>query len=443
MKVILLQAGESIGELDLSSDAYTIGRGDDCSIVVDDPSLAETHARLFEEDGTAYIEPVEAETQVNGAAISERTALTDSDQLSFGSIDLSVSIQAVPPPLSATTSEIDTSSISNKDAPNDKKAGTGIGKGLLGMAKASAREAGRGAKLAGLKAQIEKVRRIDLHNAHLALGRKACELGVMGDELSSEYAQVRDLETQIAEKRQGSSADGDAGVMAKAKAKAVSAKMHAEAELLERKRNGVLAQVGLRIAEDATDQAELTEELQAAATVSQRIDELQAAHDIATEDHSARNALASSAKSVGSGAAADVAAMRSSDQGKPIWKRKQVWVVAACVVLIILASALVLNQNHKDSTSSSLDAPRTHSVSAKRKSVDPEWYGYGYVVGEMMRSASRAFGTPAKEGDLGSWLSKRGERRRMSAADYAACSAGYWDALNGHSPKHQKRSTAP
>ena len=442
MRVILLQADEAIGELDLSQGAYTIGRGDGCSIVVDDPTLAETHARLFEEDGAAYIEPAEGETQVNGSTISSRTALTDSDQISFGSIELSISIPAATPSTEATK-QIATPVVSDDaDAP-DEKASAGIGKGLLGMAKASAREAGRGAKLAGLKAQIEKVRRIDLHNAHLALGRKAYELGVMGNELSSEYAQVRDLETQIAEKRQGSSADGDAGVMAKAKAKAVSAKMHAEAELLERKRNGVLAQVGLRIAEDATDQAELTEELQAAATVSQRIDELQAAHDIATEDHSARNALASSAKSVGSGAAADVAAMRSSDQGKPIWKRKQVWVVAACVVLIILASALVLNQNHKDSTSSSLDAPRTHSVSAKRKSVDPEWYGYGYVVGEMMRSASRAFGTPAKEGDLGSWLSKRGERRRMSAADYAACSAGYWDALNGHSPKHQKRSTAP
>lgn len=99
MKVILLQADETIGELDLSQGAYTVGRDDECSVVVDDPSLAATHARLFEEEGAAYIEPVEGETEVNGCGVSERTALADSDQISFGSIELSVSIPAILPPL--------------------------------------------------------------------------------------------------------------------------------------------------------------------------------------------------------------------------------------------------------------------------------------------------------------------------------------------------------
>jgi hypothetical protein len=46
MKIELLQAGESVGELDLSACEYKIGSGEGCKILIDDPSIAECHARL-------------------------------------------------------------------------------------------------------------------------------------------------------------------------------------------------------------------------------------------------------------------------------------------------------------------------------------------------------------------------------------------------------------
>ena len=340
MKMILLQADESIGELDLSQGAYTIGRGEDCSVVVDDPSLAETNARILEEDGTAYVEPVSGETKVNGTTVSARTALTDSDQLSFGSIELSVSVPSIPPTLSEAVTESVIPAVSNDDKAPTEKAGARIGKGLLGLAKASAREAGRGAKLAGLRAQIEKLRRINLHSAYLALGRKAYDSGVMGDKFVDQYAQVRDIEAEITKKRQGTAAEADAGVVAKAKAKTVTAKMRAQAELRERKRNSMLVDVGRQISESSPEQAEITPELEAAASVLQRIEELQGLYDIAATDHAARDELTASAKSIRSARTRQVPPVPDV-AGTPVKKRSRLAVVSCAIGIVSLPLAMM------------------------------------------------------------------------------------------------------
>lgn len=332
MKITFAQNGEFVAEIDLAQGQYTVGRSDDCAVVVDDPSIAECHARLLEDAGIVYIEPAGGETTVNGAAVTERTALKDGDQVNFGDLELSISIPAEP------VAEADDVLAPEEDV--HEKASAGIGRGLLGMAKASAREAGRGARLAGLKAQIEKQRRVNLHAAHLSLGRKAYESEVMPEAFADEYSQLRDLDARIAEKRKGVAAADGAGVMAKAKAKAVTAKMRAEAELLEHKRNGVLVQLGQRIAKEAPDQAELAGELQAIEEVSQRIEELRVQYNSTSSDHSARDDLTSSAKLMGATRSPKEAFV--TDNGKPASKRRS-WLakVGLCgggvlVILVII-----------------------------------------------------------------------------------------------------------
>lgn len=330
MNVILLQGGESVGELDLSKGSYTVGRGDECSVVVDDQSLAETHAQVLEDGGVVYVESVEGETQVNGVTISGRTALTDSDQLSFGSIELSISIPVMPPPPPVTEPDEPAADTANPAEPPREKASSRIGKGLLGMAKASAREAGRGAKLASLKAQIEKQRRVDLHAAYLALGRKAYELGVMSDELSSEYDQVRAIEVEIAEKRQGVTADAGASGMDKTKAKTLTAKMRAKAELQSRKKNSMLSEIGEKVAETKPDHADLNSDLGSVSDVLQRIQKLEMQYKTAVGDRSARDGLASSVRSIC--AARPPNKVPSSGTGTSTSPRRSRLAVASCIV---------------------------------------------------------------------------------------------------------------
>ncbi|MBT3192515.1 MAG: FHA domain-containing protein, partial [Verrucomicrobia bacterium] len=97
MNIELLRAGESIGELDLSAGEYTIGRSEECIIVVNDPSLAAIHAKIFEDEGRAYIEPVAGKTFVNAVLIGARTALDDGDELTWESVEVSLSIPVAPP----------------------------------------------------------------------------------------------------------------------------------------------------------------------------------------------------------------------------------------------------------------------------------------------------------------------------------------------------------
>ena len=86
---------------------------------------------------------------------------------------------------------------------NPATGGKGFGKGLLDLAKASAKEAGRGAKLAALKTQMEKLKRMDLVNALAALGAKAHETKALAETFGPQYAEIDVLDEDIKTKRAG------------------------------------------------------------------------------------------------------------------------------------------------------------------------------------------------------------------------------------------------
>lgn len=207
--------------------------------------------------------------------------------------------------------------------------GKGFGKGLLNLAKASAREAGRGTKLAALKAQVEKLKRMDLVNALAALGYKAHEMKALVETFGPLYAEIDGLDEGIKTKRAGVAAKDDDGFAGKAKAKAISVKMGAEAEALAHKRKNKCVEIGRAIVEAGTAVDGLGAEIQAVAEVRQRIDELDKQLAAVAEDRTGRDAFASSARSLG----ADAKAASKS----PIWKKPAVWGGIVAVLLVAVA----------------------------------------------------------------------------------------------------------
>ena len=207
--------------------------------------------------------------------------------------------------------------------------GKGFGKGLLDLAKASAREAGRGAKLAALKTQSEKLKRMDLVNALAALGSKAYELQAVADRCGALYAEISEIDDNIKTKRAGVSAKDDDGFAGKAKAKAISVKMGAEAEALAHKRKSKCAEIGRIIVEGDSAVDGLAAEIQAIVDIQQRIEDLDKQLATVAEDRTGRDALAASAKSLG----ADAKAASKS----PVWKKPAVWGGIATVLVVLAA----------------------------------------------------------------------------------------------------------
>ena len=207
--------------------------------------------------------------------------------------------------------------------------GKGFGKGLLDLAKASAKEAGRGAKLAALKTQMEKLKRMDLVNALAALGAKTHETNSLAETFGPQYAEIDGLDEDIKTKRVGVEAKDDDGFAGKAKAKAISVKMGAEAQALEHKRKNKCVEIGRAIVDGGSGVEGLAAEIPAIADIQRRIDELDQQLGAVADDRTGRDALASSARSLG----ADAKAASKS----PVWKKPAVWIGITAVLAVSAA----------------------------------------------------------------------------------------------------------
>ena len=223
----------------------------------------------------------------------------------------------------------------NDSIPRPAK-GQALGHMILSMVKAGAGEAGRAARLAKLKAQTEKLRRVDLHRAHLALGRKAYKAGLYAEAHQSAYDDVKAIEVDIDQKRGGVQADAHGTMVEKAKAKAISAKMAAEAEVLASKRNALLAAIGASVAENGEGAESIEHEFDAARGVQQRITEKSRGYSELVSDRSARDALAASVKIVRGTAAAGSTAAETTDVTGTSYKRTVLCVSLAVVFLLSL-----------------------------------------------------------------------------------------------------------
>ena len=236
--------------------------------------------------------------------------------------------------------------------------GKGFGKGLLNLAKASAKEAGRGAKLAALKTQMEKLKRMDLVNALGTLGAKAHETKALAETFGPQYAEIDGLDESIKTKRAGVEAKDDDGFAGKAKAKAISVKMGAEAQALEHKRKNKCVEIGRAIVDGGSGVDGLAAEIQVVAEVQSRIEELEKQLAAVSEDRTGRDALASSARSLG----ADAKAASKS----PIWRKPLGKIIMGftALTLLICVGAYFTASKHNKRTSLEISEGKTSGDAA-------------------------------------------------------------------------------
>ncbi|HEY1938893.1 MAG TPA: SpoIIE family protein phosphatase [Candidatus Angelobacter sp.] len=89
---LLIRAPGRADKVFLNGEEFTIGRSEDCDLVLNDSRISRVHARLVQEQGSYFILDVGSRhgTFINGSRCS-RANLKHNDQLSFGVSEISVS----------------------------------------------------------------------------------------------------------------------------------------------------------------------------------------------------------------------------------------------------------------------------------------------------------------------------------------------------------------
>jgi len=192
------------------------------------------------------------------------------------------------------SSELDPAEVPDEDRPARKR----LGKNLMAAAGAAASEAKRGARIAGLKTQIEKLRRVDLQRAYRELGQSAYRIRFETDTNGQAYAEIEALDAQIEEKRAGVHADEHSTIADKAKAAAATAKMKAEAEVLAHRRSTEFSKLGERLTDSRPDLTELHERVATIDGIQAKVSSLQQDVDGARNDLHARHELSDSISGV-------------------------------------------------------------------------------------------------------------------------------------------------
>jgi TPR repeat protein len=102
----------------------------------------------------------------------------------------------------------------------------------------------RRSKQAALKAQIEKLRNIDLRKALHSLGKKAFEQGVVTDGVAEQFQAIRDLDARIAEMRDKAAVDAGETKMAALKRVSKDTAKASQAQALTVKREHLMTELG-------------------------------------------------------------------------------------------------------------------------------------------------------------------------------------------------------
>lgn len=156
--------------------------------------------------------------------------------------------------------------------------------------RAAFNETKRSAQLASLKAQIEKLKLVELKKAHHTLGKRAFELKSHPETFGPQYDAIAELEKDIATKREGVPANHKSSSMQLFKDAAVSMGMKVEAEATQVKLTLQYVALGQHLDQIETP-AELMPEQSALNSVKFQIEslekqytELSAAHPKTAED---------------------------------------------------------------------------------------------------------------------------------------------------------------
>jgi pSer/pThr/pTyr-binding forkhead associated (FHA) protein len=240
----------------LHGQKITVGRSPESGLVLTDESVSTHHAEIVPVDDAYMLRDLQSSngTAVNGEAITA-ARLKVGDRITFGAVECVFQEQhgAEAPPLS-------TDPVSPATEEEAAPPASSFGSKLASLARAALNETKRNARLIALKAKIEKFKRIDLPMAHYALGKRCHELGLHGDQFTSQREAIVDLEQRIKAKRDGVACANQETPSEKFKRIASDTKSAAEAEGLALRLKRLLVEFGKHIAGLDTLPAELNAE---------------------------------------------------------------------------------------------------------------------------------------------------------------------------------------
>jgi transcription elongation factor Elf1 len=133
----------------------------------------------------------------------------------------------------------------------------------------------RRSKQAALRAQIQKLRQIDLRKALHALGKEAFEQGVLATELAAQFHTIRELDSKISEMREKAVAGSGESKMEALKRVSKDTAKASQAKALTLKREHLMTELGREInaQKDLLRTHELSDESSIIAVIEKRIHE--------------------------------------------------------------------------------------------------------------------------------------------------------------------------
>jgi TPR repeat protein/pSer/pThr/pTyr-binding forkhead associated (FHA) protein len=255
---------------DLHEDTTTVGRATDNMIVLDDESVSSHHAEIFIREDLVYLRDIGSTngTKVNGQSVTE-IELENGDVVCFGTADATFTVASQSSAEVRLPNEIQTHASGASDALKEsslRSLGSKLasqGKAAWNAARENAavasketqtklvhfgktawQEAKRNSQLLSLKAQIEKLTRLDLRQAFHDLGLKCYELKACEGKLAPHYLIIANLEQQIVEKRKGMEASAEVKSIDKLLAVAGNQAKKVGAQALTIKMGGLLLALG-------------------------------------------------------------------------------------------------------------------------------------------------------------------------------------------------------
>ena len=171
--------------------------------------------------------------------------------------------------------DIDLQPVGSTPIPQHKGRLAGIGSRLLALGKAAAKEGRRNARLASLKAQITKLRHVDLKQAHLALAEYCYGGRHLADRFSVQFEEINQIGQQIEEKRAGHVAEENATTAQKLQRTAANMALKAEAGAQSVKLKNLLVSLGAAVATTTPLPAEMEPHLADVKAINTKIDKLE------------------------------------------------------------------------------------------------------------------------------------------------------------------------
>ncbi len=217
-------------------------------------TMTETHAWFYADRNQTFgpVDAQEIEGLIRQSVISSSTWMlaegsenwllaTDSP---FAAHLVNILPRPEPPNQSPAGSAADLVQVDSPPSDGLERPGEGLFAKLSQFGSAVLSETKKNARLASIKAVIEKLKHVDLTKAHYALGRKAYELKIDQDRFSDQYRGILELEETIRIKRAGTAADESATMLQTFRGATINTKSAVEAEAFEIKRKQWLIKVG-------------------------------------------------------------------------------------------------------------------------------------------------------------------------------------------------------